>query len=336
MLGSTRTRILLAIRAAIVVLVSTTAALIAPAAAHAAPPPQIYVEPYYVYPSDQPSHQEYVDAINALALEVQQWYRDHAGVTFKLKPLKIVRGGTYIDMRCGTPAPQECIDNRQDLRNWWGSMLSLTEGFKSFRSAWVFGQGGGGFAGANRLDNFAGFALLGDWVLEPISGVAEPQAIPCSFADWQCSGGAPKGAAAHELGHTFGLLHPDGYEGHSLMAWHGDYPDTSLNPWEIDILRNDLAMRPNAWRARDPYVSFFTSDVLYWGQTAYIGGTGFAVGDRVAFTDATHTVTAPAQVSNPYFLQVQVPSDLSGGYLRLVRKGNTRSNVVPVNFYPQP
>jgi len=95
-------------------------------------------------------------------------------------------------------------------------------------------------------------------------------------------------------------------------------------------------MRRNAWRADDPYVSFSTSDVMYWGQTAYIGGTGFATGDRVEFTDATHTVTAPAQVANPYFLQVQVPSDLSGGYIRLVRKGNIRSNVVPVNFYPPP
>lgn len=310
----------------------------APADAAAAPALHLYVYPYYVYPADQPFHQEYVDAIDRLGVEVQRWYKDHAGVSFHLAPLTVVHDrDDYLTMRCG-PQPRDptCVSDRQRLDNWWAAEQQATGGFVADRIAWVFGQGGGGFAGSNLIGDWAGFALLGDWTLEPISGVAEPSAIPCVYATWQCQGGAPKGAAAHELGHTFGLHHPDCYANASLslMGWHGDFPNDILFPWEINNLRNNPYLRHNAWRPSGPWLDFGNADFMYWGETQYLFGRDFLAGDTVEFTDATHSVFVAADVVATSEIRVDIPRDIGPGFIRIVRStDNSRSNIVPVNFY---
>src|SRR6266568_1863385 len=243
----------------------------------------------------------------------------------------------YLTMRCG-PQPRDprCVSDRQRLDNWWAAEQQATGGFVADRIAWVFGQGGGGFAGSNLIGDWAGFALLGDWTLEPISGVAEPSAIPCVYATWQCQGGAPKGAAAHELGHTFGLHHPDCYANASLslMGWHGDFPNDILFPWEINNLRNNPYLRHNAWRPSGPWLDFGNADFMYWGETQYLFGRDFLAGDTVEFTDATHSVFVAADVVATSEIRVDIPRDIGPGFIRIVRStDNSRSNIVPVNFY---
>jgi hypothetical protein len=283
------------------------------------------VYPFYVYPSDQPYHREYVDAIRKVVVEVQDWYQKKAGVTFRLAPLQVKRGKDYASMR-GAPA-----DKLQELPRWWQSLEETVGGYKPKRVYWIFAQGGGGFAGANLIGDWTGIGVFGDWVLEPISGVREPKAIHSGFATWQVQGGTPKGTTVHELGHAFGLHHPDNYEGKTIMRWHGDYPDTGLLPHEAMILRNSPFFVPNAYDATAPHLDFENADVMKWGETVELRGKGFAAGDKVEFRDTRQSIVVEPELVNGT-LKVAVPTNLGPGFIRVLR-GKLRSNVVPVNFY---
>src|SRR5437667_12064942 len=183
---------------------------------------QFYVQPYYVYPHDQSYHVEYAQAIERLSRETREWYADRVGRHFRFAQLKVVRSpDDYLVMRCGPQPDASCRDDRQTIPFMLGSVLRAIGGLPSRQSTWIFAQGAGGFAGANLFGDYVGFAMLGDWVLEPISGVAEPAGIPCIFATWQCQVGVPKVAAAHVLGYTFELDLPTAvFPGHSLMPRH--------------------------------------------------------------------------------------------------------------------
>jgi hypothetical protein len=173
--------------------------------------------------------------------------------------------------------------------------------------------------------------VFGDWVLEPLSGVREPKAVHAGFATWQVKGGTPMGTTVHELGHAFGLHHPDKYEGKSIMRWHGDYPDTGLLPHEAMILKESPFFFPNAFDAKAPHLDFENPDVMKWGETVELTGKGLAATDEVEFRDVEHAVRVkPEWVGGK--LKVQVPSELGPGYIRLWRDG-LKSNVVAVNFY---
>ena len=321
--------------AAVVALLA--AALSAPAGAGSR---EFVIEPYYVFPADQPYHPEYESSLNDHIRQVRSWYRDQVGRSFHLAKLRVVQSQQdYLTMRCGPFPSSDCIADREQLPFWLGSVFEAVGGLEERTGKWIFAQGGGGFAGANLVGNFVGFALAGDWVLEPISGVVEPEAITCAFSDgWQCAidangNGAPYGTGPHELGHVFGLHHPDGYEGMSLMKWHGDYPSTGLLPHEVMILRETPWFSNNAFDQEAPFLSFGAQDVVHWGETMRLLGIGFAAGDEVEFRDATHSVRVEPLLDGTTLLQVTVPAGMGPGYIRVWR-GAFRSNVVPVNFYP--
>lgn len=298
------------------------------------------IEPYYVFPADQPYHPEYEAALREHVRQVRRWYRDKVGLNFHLAQLRVVHSQQgYLTMRCGPfPAP-ECVADREQLPYWLGSVLQAVGGLEERTGKWIFAQGGGGFAGANLVWQYEGFALAGDWTLEPLSGVVEPEAITCAFSDgWQCAidangNGAPYGTGPHELGHVFGLHHPDGYDGMSLMKWHGDYPSTGLLPHEVMILRETPWFNNHAFDAGAPFLYFENQDVAHWGGTISLGGAVFTAGDTVEFRDATHSVREVPEVVSSTLLRVAVPANMGPGYIRIWR-GDLRSNIVPVNFYP--
>jgi hypothetical protein len=297
---------------------------------------EFVVQPYYVYPHDQPYHPEYAHAIRKLAHEVQHWYADRVGMRFRLASLKIVRApDDYLTMRCGFEPTDSCRANRQELP-FWLYAVNRAVPFTAHQSNWIFAQGGGGFAGANLYFDFNTYAILGDWVLEPISGVAEPAAITCAYATWQCLGGVPKGAAAHELGHTFGLHHPPPWvEGMSLMRWHGDYPDTSLLPYEVMILHESPFFNSRAYDADGPFLYYgYTPAEPSCGQLISLVGLRFVPADaQVEFRDPTHSVLVAPESGYEFALSVRVPSGMTPGYLRVWQNG-LRSNVLPMNFAP--
>jgi len=297
---------------------------------------QFFVQPYYVYPHDQPYHVEYAQAIDGLSSEIRHWYADRVGRHFRFAQLKVVRSpDDYLVMRCGPQPDASCRDDRQAIPFMLGSVLRAIGGLPSRQSTWIFAQGAGGFAGANLFGDYVGFAMLGDWVLEPISGVAEPAGIPCIFATWQCQGGVPKGAAAHELGHTFGLHHPPAeFPGQSLMRWHGDYPDTELLAHEVMILRESpLFVGPSAFDERGPWLDFENADFLAWGQVATLSGHSFSPGDALELRDARHSIFLTPDFLTPFSITFLVPEGLDPGYAR-VWHGRLQSNAVPINFVP--
>jgi hypothetical protein len=295
---------------------------------------QWVVQPYYVYPADQPFHREYVTAIDACTKEIQDWYLKQAGVTFRLAPLKVVKSTeSYREMR-GTEVPAEGEKSREklmDMPNWWPALEKAVGGWRQREVSWVFAQGGGGVAQANLVKDWQGMGIFGDWVLEPISGVREPKAIHAGHATWEVKGGTPKGTTAHELGHAFGLHHPDNYPGKSVMRAHWDYPDTGLLLHEILILENSPFFVKKAYDEAAPHLDFENQDVAHWGETLTLTGRGFKPGDKVEFVDTTRTVPVETKLEDGN-LVVTVPQDQGPGFIR-VRRGKLRSNIVPINLY---
>jgi hypothetical protein len=293
------------------------------------------VRAYYVFPNDQPYHQEYVDAIDNYLYDLRTWYRQKSGASFHLVgTVQPVRSSQdYLTMRCGPTPTSACRSNPQELPNWLNAVSQAVGGFPARQSTLVFAQGGGGWAGANLQGDYSGFALVGDWVLEPLSGVREPLAIHCGYATWQCSGGVPKGTVAHELGHSFGLHHPDGYTGTTIMAWHGDYPTTDFLDHEQKILQESPMLSSGVFVRGGLWLDFNNADVMHWNTTVSLTGSGFGPGAQVEFVDATHTALASPTSISATSLTVQVPSGVGPGYIR-VRNGSGASNKVPVNFHP--
>lgn len=202
------------------------------------------VKPYLVYPADKPAYPEYETAVRNYMEELQRWYCEKVGVTFYMTSLQVARSSyDYQTMRCGENPSQACLDDPKKLEGNWGMYMNKAihggvERWDEETAALIFSVGGGGYAGANVYSNYAGFGITGDWVLEPITGRANDWGIPCKYSDgWQCAGGVPKGSPAHELGHAFGLPHPDNYSGDSIMKWHGGYPSVGFLPHEIENLR---------------------------------------------------------------------------------------------------
>src|SRR3954468_24356516 len=107
------------------------------------------VQPYYVYSADQPFHKAYVKAIDECTKEIQDWYLQRAGVTFRMLPLKVVHSKqSYREMR-GTDVPAEGETSREklmDMPNWWPALEKAVGGWKQRQVSWVFAQGGGGIA----------------------------------------------------------------------------------------------------------------------------------------------------------------------------------------------
>lgn len=204
------------------------------------------IKPYLVYPADKPMYPEYETAVRNYMTELRNWYTEKVGFFFTMTPLQVVRSSeNYLTMRCGPTPSQNCLDNPAVLEGNWGMYMNKAihnglERWDEQTAVLIFSAGGGGYAGANQYPNYAGWAITGDWVLEPISGKANDWGIPCRYSDgWQCAGGVPKGSPAHELGHAFGLPHPGAqYNGQTIMQWHGDYPGVGFIPQEINFLRN--------------------------------------------------------------------------------------------------
>ncbi len=202
-----------------------------------------FVKPYLVYPSDKPIYPEYETAVNKYLVELQDWYGKVVGVTFELAPLKVVKSTqNYQTMRCGVNPTVACLNNPAKLEGNLGKFVNEAihggqEKWDVQTAALVFAAGAGGYAGGSKISSDAGWAIVGDWVLEPISGKANTWGIPCKYSDgWQCSGNTPKGSPAHELGHAFGLDHPPAGSP-SIMASHGLYPTTGFLPSEIQQLK---------------------------------------------------------------------------------------------------
>ncbi|RYG25896.1 PEP-CTERM sorting domain-containing protein [bacterium] len=106
-------------------------------------------------------------------------------------------------------------------------------------SVLIFVKGAGGYAGARELGGGdGGWGILGDWCIDSLAGQV-PE------GDYWWSGRRLQlGAAAHELGHTFGLPHPDFYNGNwdeTVMGNWWNFPKTGLSGLDKDHILAEKA-----------------------------------------------------------------------------------------------
>ncbi len=210
------------------------------------------VKPYLVYPADKPMYPEYEQAVNSYLIELQNWYLDKVGKTFTLAPLQIIRTPeNYLTLRCGDNPSEECRNNPSALVG--NTPMYINKAIHNGQERWdeqtvalVFSVGAGGYAGGRLNSGDAGFAIVGDFVLEPISGKANDWGIPCKYATWQCELKNARGTVAHELTHGFGLGHPfiSSPDMWTIMRQPSVYPEVGFLPFETDFLKQSPFFNP--------------------------------------------------------------------------------------------
>jgi hypothetical protein len=318
-------------------------------AAQAASTDDYKVHPIYLVPADQDVQQPYVRAIEEEILpSVRNWYLKNAGVTFEYTDLEIVQAEEdYQTMRFGAEPFTAEDEDLSAYPNWWNATTEAIGGLRDNTVVLIFAQGGGPKAVANLTGRWQGKGLMGDWVLTPISGHEAPGTVSTDLATWQVEGGTPMGTVVHEIGHAFGLHHPDNYDPvKSIMREHWEYPEIGLTNWERLILLNSPFFVEDAYDPEGPWLRFENPDVLTQGQEIELSGEGFEVGDRVEFVwvdpEEAHTdtgaferhsvIAAPLRVESDS-ISVRIPENMGPGFIR-IRQGDLRSNIVPFNVYP--
>lgn len=189
-------------------------------------------------------------AISSAMELIQDFYaKSNNGKTFLLNPLEVVQGtklkegygilwngkNIYLDGVEFTGNIEHEVVSELYSRGFPTPPAQNEDGY----SVLIFFKGVGGWAGGREFPHAdGGWAILGDWCIDSLQGDV-PE------GDYWWSGRRLQiGAAAHELGHTFGLPHPDFYNGDwstTIMGHWWNYPNTGLNSWEIDNLAANKA-----------------------------------------------------------------------------------------------
>jgi hypothetical protein len=194
--------------------------------------------------------QDEAAAIQSAMEEIQRFYaRSLGGPTFRLNDLEVVQGfGRKEDYHIIWNGRSIYEDGIEFTGNLEAAVVEelYARGFptppgqnEDGYSVLIFVKGAGGYAGARELGNAdGGWGILGDWCIDSLQG-----SVP-EGAYWWSGRRLQIGAAAHELGHTFGLPHPDAYDGNwetTVMGHWWNYPQVGLNQWERDHLAANKA-----------------------------------------------------------------------------------------------
>ena len=233
------------------------------AAGRASPVVDPRVVPVLYVPSDMGVPRAAIALQIQAVSDVRDWYAARLrGPTFRAEPLVVQRSRhTFAELAGG------------DFQNWWP--LPAAE-FASWGQAWnersrikllLLARGAGAWAGADSenggIDAIAdaarvpkgdlgGLAVVGDSSVAGILADACPRAGASSWRKpeggtaWWCNWNTYRGTIAHELGHTWGLPHPDallsGFRCDSAVATnmqcHWAWPGDSLLPYEVTHLRS--------------------------------------------------------------------------------------------------
>ncbi len=302
--------------------------------------PRFFVKPYYVYPTDLGFHQEHVDAIEAAMVEVREFYRQKTGIQFRVEDVASVAGPNYAQMRCGPSLPSACVSDPAAFPGWQTSLQTVLggAGYPEHQVSLLFVLGGGGQVWGILRDkntiNYEGHSIVGDWVLEPLSGIQTPGSYHCGLAEpGTCTRDGAIGAVIHELGHGLGLHHPEvGDREGSVMYYHFEYPNIGFNDYEIKALKDRTFFKgPRYNEGRNTKLYFSNQNVLTRGSTVTLHGFGFQAGNQVLFVHEDGTTLINPQVLDWFQIRFTVPQEVKSGYILVVRANGDRTNSVNFN-----
>jgi len=238
------------------------AAVVAPGYGQVTTPSRA-VAPFQVVPNDMAFALPHL-RLNVRALaDVRAWYAARLrGATFAAEPFVVFRSRHTFDELAA-----------DDFQAWWPLLLAE---FAGDGYAWndsssikllLLAQGAGGWAGGDsengglerRADAgtvnrgaLGGAVLIGDSSAAGITSGACPIDAAEDGTVWWCHWNTYRGTIAHELGHTWGLPHPDALwvspdsargwdcpmDGNTVMQCHWGFPNDSLLDYEVEHLRS--------------------------------------------------------------------------------------------------
>ena len=217
------------------------------------------------------------DAIQSAVAEIHQYYGDQlGGRTFRVNELEVVQawgpkeqyhikwngGNIYENGVEFTGNMEAAVVDELHQRGYPTPPAQNEDGYSTL----IFVKGAGGYAGGREFGaGDGGWAILGDWCIDSLQN----QVVEGQY--WWSGRRKQTGAAAHELGHTFGLPHPDAYGGSfssTIMGNWWDYPTIGFSAWDENFL----------WTNKDAFFSklLLTLPALRAGSFAVVQATGAA------------------------------------------------------------
>ena len=221
------------------------------------------VMPIYLVPRDMGFDRAEVAYHVRVLEDVRRWYGEVlGGRTFVAEPLTVqVSRYTFAQLAADSfQAWWPLLQQEWADYGWsWNrrakfKLLFLTHGAGAWAGSDSENGGIDSTADAGRVDkgNWGGLAVIGD---SSISGVqagvcpetAHGKADSTVATAWWCSGSTYRGTVAHELGHTFGLPHPDAFRkgfrcadstAYTIMQCHWWWGKAGLLDYEIAHLRS--------------------------------------------------------------------------------------------------
>ena len=183
---------------------------------------------YLITPRDNKFNSDYYKALKNATTNIQSWYKTQMGnnKTFVLNPLIVdtltgLHDSTWYNSNNGSisgtdPRFYAFYNTLNDLQQLLGSAFNTTN-----YAYFVYVAAPGGGAG------IPGFCAMGDQDLKGLLGTNPENPNPNRWI----------GGGGHELGHAFGLPHPDNMNDQAIM-WTGYliYPDCILQQSDRDIL----------------------------------------------------------------------------------------------------
>jgi hypothetical protein len=224
-------------------------------------PPRVL--PIYLVPGDM-TFPPAGPAYHVRVLEdVRRWYgQATGGRAFVYEPLTLqVSRHTFAQMAADSFQAWWPLLQREFADYGWSwnararfKLLLLTHGAGAWAGSDSENGGIDSTAQASRVDrgNWGGFAVIGDSSVGGVMGGVCPEASrgkadSAVATAWWCSGSTYRGTVAHELGHTFGLPHPDAFRpgfrcadstAYTIMQCHWWWGRAGLLDYEVTHLRS--------------------------------------------------------------------------------------------------
>jgi hypothetical protein len=224
-------------------------------------PPRVL--PIYLVPRDESVPRAGVAYHVRVLQDVRRWYGQVlGGRTFVYEPLTVqVSRYTFAQLAADSFQAWWPLLQREFADYGWTwnaharfKLLFLTHGAGAWAGSDSENGGIDSTAQAGRVDkgNWGGLAVIGDSSVGGVLAGVCPE-VAAGKADssvataWWCSGSTYRGTVAHELGHTFGLPHPDAFRpgfrcadstAYTIMQCHWWWGRAGLLDYETTHLRS--------------------------------------------------------------------------------------------------